>query len=175
MPLSTLFQLYRGSHFYLFEETKVLEKTTDLLQVTDKLYHIMLYINRVWTHNVSGDRHWLHRYIKPFNNMTCTILFWQSLTRMINYCTLCRQSSHVAIVRESENKDWIIRVWQSSKVHNLGISLLYTFNNISVISWRSVTGENHRPVASHWQTLSHNVVWSTPSCNNVAGLGLGQV
>jgi len=33
-----------------------------------------------------------------------------------------------------------------------------TFNNISAISWRSVllaeeTGENHRPVASHWQTL----------------------
>jgi len=38
-----------------------------------------------------------------------------------------------------------------------------TFNNISVISWRSVllveeTGENHRPVASHRQTLPHNVV-----------------
>jgi hypothetical protein len=25
-----------------------------------------------------------------------------------------------------------------------------------------VHGENHRPVASHWQTLSHNVVLSTP-------------
>ena len=45
-----------------------------------------------------------------------------------------------------------------------------TFNNISVISWRSVllveeTGvprENHRPVASQRQTLSHNVVSSTP-------------
>jgi hypothetical protein len=45
-----------------------------------------------------------------------------------------------------------------------------TFNNISVISWQSVllveeTGvprENHRPVASHGQTLSHNVVSSTP-------------
>ena len=42
-----------------------------------------------------------------------------------------------------------------------------TFNNISAISWRSVllveeTGENHRPAASHWQTLSHNVVSSTP-------------
>jgi len=44
------------------------------------------------------------------------------------------------------------------------------FNNISVISWRSVllveeTGvprENHRPVASHRQTLSYNVVSSTP-------------
>ena len=42
-----------------------------------------------------------------------------------------------------------------------------TFNNISVISWRSVslveeTGENHRPVASHSQILSHNVVSRTP-------------
>jgi hypothetical protein len=41
-----------------------------------------------------------------------------------------------------------------------------TFNKISVISWRSVllvevAGENHRPVASHWQTLSYNVVSST--------------
>jgi hypothetical protein len=41
-----------------------------------------------------------------------------------------------------------------------------TFNNISDISWWSVLlveetggpGENHRPSASHWQTLSHNVV-----------------
>jgi len=38
-----------------------------------------------------------------------------------------------------------------------------TFNNISVISWPSVlfveeTGENHQPIASHWRTLSHNVV-----------------
>ena len=42
-----------------------------------------------------------------------------------------------------------------------------SFNNISVISWRSVLlvevpGENHRPVPSHGQTLSHNVVSSTP-------------
>jgi hypothetical protein len=44
-----------------------------------------------------------------------------------------------------------------------------TFNNISVISWWSVVlveetrgpGENHRPVASHWQTLSHNFVHLT--------------
>ena len=41
-----------------------------------------------------------------------------------------------------------------------------TFNNISVISWRSVLlekktkgpGKNHLPVASQWQTLSHNDV-----------------
>ena len=41
-----------------------------------------------------------------------------------------------------------------------------TFNYISAILWRSVSlveesgvpGENQRPVASHRQTLSHNVV-----------------
>ena len=45
-----------------------------------------------------------------------------------------------------------------------------TFNNISAISWRSVLlveetrvpRETTRPVASHWQTLSHNVISSTP-------------
>ena len=33
-----------------------------------------------------------------------------------------------------------------------------TFNNISVILVEEsvVPGENHQPVASHWQTLSHN-------------------
>jgi hypothetical protein len=45
-----------------------------------------------------------------------------------------------------------------------------TFNNISVLSSlevllveeTGVPGENHRPVASHWQTLWHNIVSSTP-------------
>jgi len=30
-----------------------------------------------------------------------------------------------------------------------------------------VPGESYRPVASHWQTLSHNVVSSTPRSNGV--------
>jgi len=45
-----------------------------------------------------------------------------------------------------------------------------SYNTISAISWRSVLlveetrvpGEHHRPATSHWQTLSHNVVSSTP-------------
>jgi hypothetical protein len=50
-----------------------------------------------------------------------------------------------------------------------------TFNNVSVISWRSVLlvedtgipGKNHRPVTSHWQTILHNVASSPPRLSGI--------
>jgi hypothetical protein len=61
----------------------------------------------------------------------------------------------------------------SFRIHmcRVRVMVLYaTFNNISVISVAvrfigeetGGSGENHRSAACHWQTLSHNVVSSTP-------------
>ena len=42
-PLLRISQLYCGSQFYQLRKLGYLEKTIDLSQFTDKLYHIMLY------------------------------------------------------------------------------------------------------------------------------------
>jgi hypothetical protein len=73
-PLSKIFQL-----LLLWQKLEYPEKSTDLPQVTDKLYHIMFYrvhlatndhimfyrvhlaTNGIQNHNLSGDRQRLHR------------------------------------------------------------------------------------------------------------------
>ena len=63
MPLSTIFQLYLGGQFYRWRKPQYPDKTIDLSQVTDKLYHIILWLNRIRTHNSSGDRYWPQRQL----------------------------------------------------------------------------------------------------------------
>ena len=56
MPLSTIFQLYRGGQFYWWRKMGYPVKTTNLSQVTDKLlsHNIVL---RTPHPIVSGDSH----------------------------------------------------------------------------------------------------------------------
>jgi len=41
-------------------------------------------------------------------------------------------------------------------------TLLISWRSVILVGETGVPAENRRPVASHWQTLSHNVVSSTP-------------
>ena len=64
----------------------------------------------------------------------------------------------IKIINLSGDRHWLYRLRVRVMVFNI------TFNNISVI-WVEKTGvprENHQPAASHWKTLWHNVVSSTP-------------
>ena len=91
-------------------------------------------------------------------------------TAIVNNSTnITKTNNHLSHLHTEHKKDHDIWPWKSRSWFGIGTKsgrimvLNATFNNISVISCRSVwlvketgvPGEIYRPDVSHWQTLSH--------------------
>jgi hypothetical protein len=92
-------------------------------------------------------------------NQICTFWIYEGLPKSI---------SSVFMTTNTKTNTCIL-----GNISTLGIRVMVfnaTFNTILAIAWQwillveeiRVHGEDHRPSVSHWQTLSHNVVSSTP-------------
>jgi hypothetical protein len=128
---------------------------------TDKLYHIMLYRIHLNTDKLYSIQHYViklvsvevyliqHYVIKLVSGF---IIYYQ-----INRCKAFSQQFYTRF-RCDLTYGWFGWVM----VFNTTIFQLYRGGQFYLAEETRVPRENHRPVASHWQTLLHKVVSSTP-------------
>jgi len=109
-PLSTIFQLYRGSQFYWRRKLEDPEKTTDLSQVT-KVVHLAL--TEIRTHNISGDRYWLH---------TITAMTAPKIEKDIWHT-----SSINLIEQYLNNINWLCWKWKKKIIHTCSFKVLWKY------------------------------------------------
>ena len=67
-PLSTVFQLYLGGQFYWWRKSWVPGENhwpvaSHWQTLSHNVVSKILRLSGIWTHNISGERHWLHLYV----------------------------------------------------------------------------------------------------------------
>jgi hypothetical protein len=127
-------------------------------QISDTICKFVDFLHIIWFRSTAHK--WRHNYKRR----------WYKETLLMEVTSLIAKHNVLCIIT------YFIEITPNRNRWCYGFMVLSaTFNSILVISWRSVLlveetgipGENHWHAASHWQTLSHNVVSSTPRLNGI--------
>ena len=136
-----MFKLYRGGKFYWRRILDYPAKTTNLSQITDKLYHIMLYgvhltTDGIRTHNAIGDYSsfrstWVHSVVlwdsrRSIFRFLCSVLciIICHFVFSFSHCIVCSSSIYGFVLTL-----WYLRSFRSELIDRCA----YTYHTITAM------------------------------------------